>query len=162
MATLNSIHEKGIFKEQIHSALYKNKAIVELLLGDTSGMTIKEVQGAFRDHVKSHLFIDDTIKETGTYIFYDVAFPRLESNIKECQVVLYAISHRDILDNYSLNGYHGNRTDILSELIIETLINDKEVSNSFGIGELTLDSVNIYNAVRFYGVALVMSIPNFW
>lgn len=161
MTTLNTISEKGTFKEEIHSALYKNDDIRELLIGDTSGMSAKEIRGAFKDHVKSHLFIDDTIKETDSFIYYDVVFPTLKSNIKECKLILYAICHRDILDNYSKEGYHGNRADILSEMIIDTLVVDDKISNSFGIGRLTLDSVDLYNASRFYGVAMILSVPNF-
>lgn len=161
MGVLNTINDKGLFKEEIHSALYKNKDIVELLLGDTDGMSKKEIQDAFKEHVKSHLFIEDTIKETATFIFYDVIFPRLDPNVKDCKILLYAITHRDLLDNYSKEGYHGNRTDILSEMITNTLVGDKETANKFGIGELSLDTVEIYNATRFYGTVLVMSVPNF-
>ena len=46
-------------------------------------------------------------------------------------------------------------------MIENTLINDEETSNSFGIGKLNLDSVNIYNATRFYGCIMNFSVPNF-
>lgn len=161
MPVLNTLAEKGLFKEEIHSALYKNSNIRELLIGDTSGMSAKQIQDAFKEHVKSHLFIDDTIEETGSFIYYDVIFPRLESNVKECRVVLYAICHRDLLDNYHKDGYHGNRADILSEMIADTLIVDEKVANSFGIGKLTLDSVDLYNATRFYGVGMMFDVPDF-
>lgn len=161
MKTANTLSEKGIFKEKIHAALYTNAEIRELLLGDTSGMSTKEIQDAFRNHVKSHLFIDDTIKETESFIYYDVVFPSLDTNTKTCKVILYAISHRDILDNYVKDGYHGNRADILAEMIVDTLIVDEVVSNKFGIGRLTLDSVDLYNSTRFYGTAMIMSVPNF-
>jgi hypothetical protein len=161
MKTANTLSEKGIFKEKIHSALYTNENIRELLLGDTSGMSTKEIQDAFRDHVKSHLFIDDTIKETESFIFYDVVFPSLETNTKVCKVILYAISHRDILDNYVKDGYHGNRADILAEMIVDTLVVDDTVSNKFGIGRLTLDSIDLYNSTRFYGTAIIMTVPSF-
>lgn len=161
MKTENTLSEKGLFKERIHKALYNNPDIRELLLGDTAGMSTKEIQDAFKDHVKSHLFIDDTIKETESFIFYDVVFPSLETNTKTCKVIMYAISHRDILDNYVKEGYHGNRADILAEMIVDTLVVDDMVSNTFGIGRLILDSVELYNATRFYGTALIMSVPNF-
>ena len=153
--------ERGKFKKEIHTALYKNENIRELILGDTSGMSAKELQTAFKEHVKSHLFIDDTITETTTYIFYDVIFPILNSNIKNCQVVMYAICHRDILDDYSKEGYFGDRIDVLTQMIEDSLINDEEVSNSFGIGKLVLDSINVYNAYRFYGCILTFEVPTF-
>lgn len=87
--------------------------------------------------------------------------PNLEANIKNCQVVLYAVCHRDILDTYTHEGYYGNRADVLSQMIEDCLINDEEVANSFGIGTLSLDSVDIYNAKRFYGCIMIFNVPNF-
>lgn len=156
-----TIAEKGKFKKEITTALYKNEDIRELLLGDTSQMTSVELRKAFKGYVKSHLFIDDTIKETASFIFYDVVFPNLASNIKTCKVIMYIITHRDILDNYYKEGYDGDRVDALSQMVEDTLINDEETSNSFGIGRLKLDSVDIYNSVRFYGCIMYFSVPNF-
>lgn len=153
--------ERGKFKQEITSALYKSADIRDLLLGDTSGMSTSDKQKSFRKHVKSHLFIDDTIEETDSFIFYDVRLPDLAAQIKDCQVILYAICHRDILDDYVKEGYFGNRADILSQMIEDCLINDEEVANSFGIGKLSLDSVDLYNATRFYGVVMVFNVPDF-
>ena len=153
--------ERGKFKQEITSALYKSVDIRDLLLGDTSGMSTSDKQKSFRKHVKSHLFIDDTIEETDSFIFYDVRLPDLAAQIKDCQVVLYAICHRDILDDYVKEGYFGNRADILSQMIEDCLINDEEVANSFGIGKLSLDSVDLYNATRFYGVVMIFNVPDF-
>ena len=156
-----STAERGKFKKNIHEALYNSNDIKELLLGDISGMSASDKQKLFRKHVKSHLFIDDTIEETDSYIFYDVRLPDLTAQIKNCQVVLYAICHRDILDDYVKEGYFGNRADVLSQMIEECLINNEEVINKFGIGELSLDSVDLYNATRFYGVVMIFNVPDF-
>ena len=153
--------ERGKFKQEITSALYKSADIRDLLLGDTSGMSASDKQKLFRKHVKSNLFIDDTIEETDSFIFYDVRLPDLAAQIKDCQVILYAICHRDILDDYVKEGYFGNRADILSQMIEDCLINDEEVANSFGIGKLSLDSVDLYNATRFYGVVMIFNVPDF-
>ena len=161
MARLKTTAERGLFKEEIHSALYKNENIRELLLENADGMSAMQIQEEFKKHVKSHLFIDDTIQETGTFIFYDVVFPRLSTNIKDCRVIMYAICHRDVLENYTKEGYYGNRADILTQMIEDTLINDKSVARSFGIGELTLDSLEPYNSTRFYGCMMLFSVPNF-
>lgn len=158
---LKTTAEKGKFKKEISTALYKNNDIRELLLGDVSNMSATDIKKEFKEHVKSHLFIDDTITETDSFIFYDVVFPDLRSNIKECQVIMYAICHRDILEDYSKDGYYGDRADALCQMIENTLINDEEVANSFGIGKLNLDSVTIYNATRFYGSVMYFSVPNF-
>lgn len=153
--------ERGKFKQEIHAALYNCEDIRNLLVGDSTNMTKGEIRKAFKDRVKSHLFIDDTIEETDSYIFYDVIFPTLKSNIKTCQVVLYAVCHRDILDTYSNEKYPGNRADALAQMVEDCLLNDKEVANSFGIGELTLDSVQLYNSRKYYGCYMQFSVPNF-
>jgi hypothetical protein len=161
MGTSNTISERGLFKEETHSALYKNKDIREILLGDTSGMSAREIQDAFKQHVKSHLFIDDTIKETDSFIYYDVVFPEIHPTVKVCKVILYAICHRDILDNYFKDGYHGNRADVLSEMIVDTLVVNEKTANSFGIGKISLDSLDLYNATRLYGSVMILDVPNF-
>ncbi len=161
MAKKSDVSERGRFKIEITSALYKNKDIRELILGDTTGKSTTEVAKEFKNYVKSHLFIDDTITETKTFIFYDVILPSLHTQTKECSVIMFAICHRDILDNYAKEGYYGNRADILTQMIVNALINDKETANSFGIGELTLDSVDVYNSQRMYGCELRFSVPSF-
>ena len=153
--------ERGKFKEEIHAALYKSNELKELLIGDVNGMSASKIQSEFKKHVKSHLFIDDTIEETESFIYYDVYFPSLDPNIKNCRVVMYAICHRDILDNYYKDGYYGNRADVLTQMIEDVLINDETVSYSFGIGKIALDSVEIYNSTRFYGCVMTFNVPTF-
>lgn len=161
MARNKTTAECGKFKQDIHTALYKSENIKQLILGDISTINPSDIKTNFREHVKSHLFIDDTITETASYIFYDIIIPKIYSNTKECQVILYAICHRDILDDYIQDGYYGNRADILSQMIEDCLINDTNISSRFGIGKLSLDSVDIYNASRFYGHIMTFSVPNF-
>ena len=156
-----TISECGKFKQEIHTALYKSDDIKKLILGNTSDMSQKDIKEFFREHVKSHLFIDDTITESTSYIFYDIRIPKIHSNTKRCEVILYAICHRDILDDYILDGYCGNRADILSQMVEDCLINNKNTSSNFGIGELSLDSVDIYNSTRFYGRIMMFNVPNF-
>lgn len=161
MVKKKTLVERGKFKSEITTALYKNANIREMLLGDTTGMNSSEIRANFKQYVKSHLFIDDTINEAKTFIFYDVIFPTLQEQIKSCRVVMYLICSRDILEDYSKEGYYGDRIDILSQMVEDTLINDEEVANSFGIGRLKLDSVDIYNANRFYGCILKFDVPAF-
>ena len=153
--------EKGKFKEEIHTALFKSENIRELLLGDTTGMSASKVRAEFKNHVMSHLFIDDTIEETNSYIFYDVVFPYMQPNIKTCRVVMYIMCHRDILDDYRKEGYFGNRADILSQMVEDALINDDSKVCNFGIGDLVLDSVEIYNSIKFYGCIMTFNVPTF-
>lgn len=161
MARKKTTEERGLFKREIHAALYKNEKIRDMLLEDTSGKKPVEIMADFKKHVKSHLFLEDTLIEAKMFIYYDVIMPDLRSNIKDCKVIMYLICHRDYLDDgYAIDGYVGDRVDILSQLVEETLL-DKSIVNNFGIGELTLDSINIYNATRFYGCILNFVVPNF-
>ena len=153
--------ELGIYKNEISTALYKNENIREILLGDTSKMAPREMMEEFKKHVKSHLFIDETITDADSFIYYDIIVPSLQSNIKQCKVIIYAICHRDIIDDsYIKDGYYGNRADIIEQMIEESLL-DEDVVNNFGIGELKLDSIGIYNATRFYGRIMEYVVPNF-
>jgi len=152
--------ERGIYKTRISNALLQSNNIKEIILGDTSELTPKELLSKFQKHVNSHLFIDETIKDTTTYIFFDVIMPELRPQTKIIQVLIYAICHRDILEDYVKEGYYGNRADILSEMIEETLLDDSIVKK-FGIGDLSLDNVDIYNSVTFYGCIMSFSVRNF-
>lgn len=156
-----TIADRGLFKEKIQTALYKNNDIKELILGDLTGKKQSEIMKEFKDHVKSHLFIDDTIEETGSFIFYDVGLPFVHPEIKTCQVTMYIIVHRDILEDYTKEGYHGNRADILAEMVQDTLLNDAEVCRSFGIGPMEIYALYPYNSRRFYGVQIIFEVPNF-
>ena len=156
-----SSKELGRFKELIHAALYKNKDIRELIVGDGETMSSSKAKKIFQEHVKSHLFVDDTIEVAETFIFYDVILPDIHTNIKKCRVLMYAICHRDIVDGYFKDGFHGNRPDILSQLIEDAIINDDYLCHEFGIGEINLINNNIYNSQRFYGRILTFEVPNF-
>ena len=161
MAKEKTLVERGKFKNEINSALYKNEDIRELLLGDTTGMSSSEIRKEFKQYVKSHLFIDDTLTEARTFIFYDVVFPFIESNVKNCRIMMYLICARSILENYIKEGYYGDRIDILAQMVEDTLINNDETANSFGIGKLNLDSIDVYNSQRFYGCVLTFNVPSF-
>ena len=152
--------ERGIYKTRVANALLKSDNIKDLILGDTSGMKQSDVIKNFKEHVKSHLFIDETIKETESFIFFDVIMPRMRPQVKSVQILMYAICHRDILENYAKDGYYGNRADILSEMIEEVLLDDNIVKD-FGIGDLELDNVDIYNSSTFYGCIMSFSVHNF-
>lgn len=161
MAKKKATEERGKYKEYITKALFQDEDIKRLLLGDISNLSANDIRLKFKDHVKSHLFIDDTIEETESFIFYDVSMPSLRANTKSCTIVMFAICHRDILDDYSNQNYPGNRADALSQMIENCLLNDSEVANKFGIGELFLDSVNIYNSNHFYGCIMEFEVHNF-
>lgn len=161
MSRKKTLYERALFKQLIHKALYQNEDIKKIIIGDLSEKTQTEIMSSFKKHVKSHLFVEETIKDAGTYIFYDVMFPRLGTNIKTCRIIMYAICQRDTLEDNSSEKYPGDKIDALSQMIEDSLINDDTVVNKFGIGELNIDSIDIYNSNRFYGNIFVFNIPNF-
>lgn len=161
MAKSKSAKERGKFKQIIQKALFESDDIKNILLGDTSGMSKAETMQEFKKYVKSHLFIDDTITETKMFIFYDVAMPYVHTHTETCDLIMYLICHRDILEDCEIEGYAGNRADILSQMVENALINDTAVVRKFGIGDLTLDSIEIYNSSRFYGCIMNFSVPTF-
>ena len=161
MAKSKTLAEFGRFKEIIHAALYKSENIREVLLGDISKLNKSEIMSGFKKRVKSHLFIDDTVTDTDTYIYYDVDAPNVYTHIKDCRVIMYVITHRDTLENYSKEGYSGNRIDILCEMIEDVLLNNDDILKDFGIGDLNLTNIGIYNATRFYGRILTFEVPSF-
>lgn len=75
---------------------------------------------------------------------------------------MYIITPRDQIDVIpDIEGYYGNRTDILAQLVEDTLINDEKIVREFGIGDLALENVDIYNATRFYGRILTFKTKDF-
>lgn len=161
MTRQKTTREKGRFKQEIHSALYKNEELRSLLIGDSSKMTNQQKMSEFKRHVKSHLFVDETVTEAESFIFYDVAFPSLKEHTKDCKVIMYVICHRDIMETCQVEGYIGDRVDVLCQMVEDSLLNEANVAGSFGIGNLQLDSVQIYNATRFYGAIMNFSVPSF-
>lgn len=153
--------EIGRFKKLVQKALYSNSDLRELVIGDTSEKSDSQIRTAFKKQVMSHLFVDDTITETSTFIFYDVSIPYIHPQTKTCRLIMYAICHKDILDDCDSDEFDGNRTDVLSQMIEDTLLNDKVLVNEFGIGKLELDSNDIYNSTRFYGRILTFIVPSF-
>lgn len=158
---MRTTKERGAYKEKIKQALFSDENVLEILLGDTSGITTGNKAKAFNEFVKSHLFIDDTLDKERSYIFFDVITRSVSVQIKSCTVVLYAICHRDILDDYYKDGYYGNRADVLSQMIEDCLVNNEKVAGSFGIGKITLDSVELYNSHNYYGCIMTLSAPDF-
>lgn len=146
--------EKGLIKQKIYNILFSSEAVCKMLFDDIDTLSIKEKKAMFLKKVKSHLFIDDTSSEIGTYIFYDVTIPNIRPQLKECAIVMYLICSRDIIDDFEMDGYYGNRADILSQIVEETLLNGNNVKQ-FGIGDLQLISVDIYNSKNYYGVQMI-------
>ena len=150
---MKSIKERGIFKENIKNMLFSFADVMKVLFVNFDNMTVRQKREEFLKYVKSHLFIDDTLTEKGTYIFFDVVIPNLAAQTKECKVIIYLVCHRELLDDFQMEGYYGNRADVLSQAVEAALLNE-ENAEQFGIGDLTLEYVDIYNSNNYYGVIM--------
>ena len=157
-----SVSQIGRYKQNIHSALFKNENLLNVLVNGADGMSLNKRMNEFQKYVQSHLFIDDTIEKENDFIFYDVRISYMRSQIKTCTILMYIITPRDQIDVVpDIEGYYGNRTDILAQLVEDTLINDEKIVREFGIGDLELENVDIYNATRFYGRILTFKTKDF-
>lgn len=151
---MKSIKERGLFKQIIKNILFTSDDVMKVLLDNCEHLTAKQKREVFLDRVKSHLFIDDTLTEKGTYIFYDIVVPNVAPQIKECNIIMYLVSHRELLDDFGMNGFYGNRADALSQAVEGALLNTRN-AKQFGIGDLQLTSVDIYNSSDYYGVQMI-------
>lgn len=149
--------DRGKFKSNIKKCLYKNENIRQFLFdGEDIAITPK----TFSERVKSHLFVDNTLTEKQSYIFFDVICPEFSTQIMTVKILMYIICHRDILDDYTQKeGYYGNRADAISQCVEEALITEN--AKEFGIGDLKLEGVDIYNGQNYYGTSLVFNVPAF-
>ena len=151
------IKDRGLFKSNIKKCLYKNENLRQFLF---DGENINITPHLFSERVKSHLFLNDILTEKKSYIFYDVVCPEISARIKEIKIVLYVISHREILDDYTQKeGYYGNRADVISQAVEEALILDN--AKEFGIGDLQLESVDLFNGKDYYGTQMLFNVPTF-
>ena len=151
------IKDRGQFKSNVKNCLYKNENLRQFLFdGENTNITPR----LFSERVKSHLFVDEILTEKKSYIFFDVVCPQFSTHIKEMKIFMYVICHRAILDDYTQReGYYGNRADVLSQAVEEALITDS--AKEFGIGDLQLEGVDLYNGKDYYGTSMVFDVPAF-
>lgn len=158
------LKELGRFKNMIGPALYKSENIREVLLGKDYKDRYKseaEIIKDLKSNIFSHLFIDEVIDETQTYIFYDVTMPRFSRSMKTCQVTIYAFCHKSLIDTISKQGYEGNRVDILCQMVESEVLAPENI-REYGVGKLELTSVKLYSDQRkFYGKVMEFSVPDF-
>lgn len=122
---MKSIKERGLFKQNIKNMLFSSDDVMKVLIDNYENLTAKQKREVFLERIKSHLNIDDTLTEKGTYIFFDIVIPNIEYQTKECKVIMYLICHRDLLDDFEMEGYYGNRADALSKAVEKIFINEE-------------------------------------
>ena len=136
--------QRGEYKSLIQQALFSNNDLVEFITGndDTAPLSAIDKAHLLSKYVKSHLFIDGTLSDIGMYIFFDLSI---------------RFRNKYSLDEHHKDGYSGNSADILSTLIEETLCGNSDL----GIGKISLDSTEIYNAQDYYGCIMTFKVPDF-
>lgn len=156
--------ELGQYKNMLTPLLCKSEDIRDIILGcdyKNKYPTEKDVLKALKEHIFSHLYIEGTVTTTGTYIFYDVYATKIHSEIKRCNVVIYAFCHKDILDTYTREGYEGNRADVLCQMI-EDIIMKPDNAYDFGIGKPEWHDMRLFSSEKkFYGKIMEFSVPCF-
>lgn len=158
MIKTKNILELGNVKKNVESMLFKDETVRQLL-GD--GENIQDARSFFREHCKTHLFVDDTLTEKGSFIFFDTSISDINYQTKTTRIHMIVMCHRDLLDVIpSVDGLSGNRADMLAEAVSNTLLS-AENTNQFGIGELSLEDVDIYNSKDYYGRVLIFEVKNF-
>lgn len=155
------LKELGKYKHNFKKALYSSDKIRRILLEENyTDMPESEICKELDKYIFSHLYIDDLVDEEKTYIFFDVRMPHFGSSIKNCDITMFLICHKNIVDNYYDKNYYGNRTDILTQYL-EEILEQEDVKNKFGIGSIQITNLDIYNNTKFYGRILGLSVPNF-
>lgn len=155
---IGSVKQLGQYKIKISSALRKSDNIKEILLGVGYDEELAEVD--LEKYIIDHLYDDDIITETKTYILFDVDMDNMRPNTKDCNVIMKFICNKSILDDYQKDGYYGNRTDILTQMV-EEIITDEEVVDEFGIGDIQFRKVGIYETKTMYGRIARLFVPDF-
>ncbi len=156
--------ELGHFKSLINPILYSSEEIRQVLLGsdyrdqyDSETAVAKEL----KKHIKSHLYIDETITDMTTYIMYDVFATDYKGAMKSLVLNVYVFCHKDIIDTCTLTGREGNRIDMLCELVEEEILSPEHI-RQFGVGKLKLSNIGHFgNQKYFVGKTLTFTVPNF-
>lgn len=155
------LRQKGEYKSKIFTSLYKSTDLKKVLLDNYELDEKTKCTKDFKEHCKSHLFVDGTLSDCGSYIFFDVVIPNMRTQTKTVQILMYVVAHRDILDEaVALDGVTGNRADVLAMLVEDALTNP-ETAKQFGIGDLTCEEALIYNGKDYYGTQLTFTAVDF-
>lgn len=154
-----NLRQKGEYKSKIAMSLYGNLDLKKVLLDDYTINDKTNCAKDFKNYVKSHLFVDGTVYEPKSYIFYDVIIPDFRAQTKTINIIFYVVCHRDILDNSpQIEGVSGNRADVLAMLVDDALAKN---GKDFGIGLLNLEEALIYNGKDYYGTQLTYTAVDF-
>lgn len=145
----------GVFKTNLLLSFLDSPDICELLLGEN--YTSDDVDNLVYSQIFPYLYIDETQTEVLPYLCIEVNYIKQSRTMKTLKVTVYAYCHKDCME-YHKDGYLGTRADILSDMVERQL----QEPNKYGIGELTLESVNYYFPNnKYYGRQLIFTTSDF-
>jgi len=159
-----AVKDIGHYKNIINKALYADDNLRVALLGKnykTELTTESAVIKSLHEHIKSHLFIDEPILKTFSYVMYDVVIPTSYDKIQTMQLVVYVFCDKDCIDNLNVKNYEGNRNDIICE-IVDGILTRNDLRRTYGIGNLELSKLDLFERQQTVaGKILTYAVPNF-
>ncbi len=161
------LKELGKYKDYLYSIFTGNDKICGLLLGKNYQINFDNIDLELKKYILPHLYIESTVTETQSYIFFEIHMPRASPSIKTMKIEIQALCHKNIAEYHNKpKGYYGLRYDILSQYIEELMCpKDKQLIiqriKQFGIGRFELISVDLFMSNNFVGHNLTFTVPAF-
>jgi len=157
----------GEYKNRFASILVNNDKICRLLLGENYETEIDDLDTELDKYIKQHLYIEDTITETKSYILFESNPSPTSPTLKNMNIIVQVICHKDIVRyKEKPKGYSGLRYDVLTRYIEEAICPKDETSKNaiikkFGIGGFEIKSPGLFNQNNFVGRTFILSVPEF-
>lgn len=155
------LKELGKYKLTFLSLLKNSDTICKLILGQDYEDADYDLDTELEKYLIPHLYVPETIKETQSYVLFDVGMYRGGSTIKTMRLTVQAFCHKMIIPyKEKPKGYYGYRYDVLAQCIEELLFNNDN-GRKFGIGIPELVSVNSFLLNDYVGHVLTFDIKEF-
>lgn len=161
------IKELGDYKNRLHSIFVNDDEICRLLLGEDYENADYDLDNELDKYIIPHLYVNETITETKSYILYETNLLNVGSSIKEMGVIIQVVCHKNIVKYPEKpQNYPGLRYDVLAEYIEELLCptssQDKErVIKKFGIGSFEMRPPELFLTDKYIGRILTFTTPDF-
>lgn len=166
------LKELGQYKNHLYSIFVNDENTRRLLLGENyagniSDLDDADLSAALEKQVLPHLYMEQTVSDVNSYLFFETYISSANSNIKNMKIVVQAVCHKDITAYPEKSeGYYGLRYDVLSQYVEELLCpTGKELKRQrmkqFGIGGLELQNVDLFSKDYYIGHTLTFQVPTF-
>lgn len=152
-----SIIDLTKYKEIIISKITQSQDIKNIILSANGSEGLPN-EPLLYSNIFPYLHTPGTQTDLKTYICVDCIVSKIiNPSIKEIKVIINVFSHKDTI-KYSDTDISKTKPDIISNML-DTLLNS---SREFGIGKLSLESVDLYNLQNvYYGKILTYKCAEF-